>query len=134
MLDIDTWLNENKDATVDDYLKVLIADEEQWKREHPGIFIDDHLLHYISLLVDVYERKHGKLIDYMGIFEDRDNDLTQESLYIILLDIIASGESFFSGYLKYKKSMYLSHEEAFENDEIGTSQYDKLIRESEELL
>jgi len=108
MLDLDTWLSENKSTTLDDYVKALIADEEQWKKDHPRSVIDDHLVHYNSLLVNVYERKHGKLIDYLGIFSrNHDHGLTQERLYVILLDIIASGESFFSGYLKYKKSTYV---------------------------
>ena len=101
MLDIDIWLSEHEGACINDYLKALIADEEKWKTEHNGIFIDDHLLSYIHALEDVYYRKHDRRIDYFGLISG--HGLTQEDVYAILIEIIESGESFFSGYMKQKR-------------------------------
>jgi len=100
MFEIDTWLSEHEGATLDDYVDALIIHERKWKSENQGIFIDDHLLTYISVLEDVYIRKHGKSIDYFGLLSG--HRLVQEDLFAILIKVIISGESFFSGYLKYK--------------------------------
>ena len=101
MFDVDIWLSEHEGACIDDYLKALVADEEKCKSEQKGIFIDDHLLSYLSVLEDVYYRKHNKPVDYMGLLDG--HGLTQEDVYVILLEIITSGESFFSGYIKQRK-------------------------------
>ena len=107
MLNIDTWLNEHEEACIDDFLVALIIDEKKWKSENEGIFIDDHLLTYISALENVYHRKHGKSIDYFGLLSG--HVLTQEDVYAILINIVASGESFFSGYLNFKKDNSIAY-------------------------
>ena len=98
MFDIDVWLNENKGASLDDYLNALINHEMKWKIENNGIFIDDHLLTYIPILEDLFFRKHGRFVDYLGLLNE--HGMVQEDIYAILIDIIESGDSFFSGYLK----------------------------------
>jgi hypothetical protein len=100
LLDIDRWLLENKDATVDDYLVALVDDERKWKSEHGGIGIDDHFLSYIPILEEIYYLKHNKLVDYLGL-RGSGHGLVQEDIYEILLKIIETGDSFLNGYLEY---------------------------------
>jgi len=90
MFEIDTWLSEHEGATLDDYVDALIIHERKWKSENQGIFIDDHLLTYISVLEDVYYRKHGKSVDYFGLLNG--HGLVQEDVhatifYCLLPDI-----------------------------------------------
>ncbi|MCL2045173.1 MAG: hypothetical protein FWG88_02145 [Oscillospiraceae bacterium] len=101
ILDIDIWLNENSKASIDDFVKALVADEEKYRNENKGVHIDDHLISYISSLENVYFRKYSKQVDYMGLVSSY--GLTQEQVFTILLEIIKSGESFFSGYMKHKR-------------------------------
>ena len=101
MFDIDTWLEDNEGASIDDYIAALILDELEWKKEKPGVFIDDHLLSYISAMERSYRRKYSQSIDYMGLLSG--HDLNQNDVYAILMEIIKTGESFLSGYIRYKR-------------------------------